>query len=94
MQISKSFASILGYERGVREKTWICKIILLGIVSKGCLAETSSKPGRHRNHDEEIASLLLSVKLALGSPTALVVIRVALEDRSSIPSSRSSRRRE
>ena len=41
------------------------KIILLGIISKVCSAETSGKTDRTLNRDEEIKSLHLSVKRAL-----------------------------
>ncbi|GFO43071.1 hypothetical protein PoB_006957600 [Plakobranchus ocellatus] len=52
------------------------KIILLGIISKECPAETSSKSGRHANYDDEIASLPLSVKPALGTVTAPGSLRI------------------
>ena len=62
----------------------IFKIILLGIISKVCLAETLSNQGRHVNYDEEIASLPLSVKLVLGFCCSRR-IQWAIEDRSSPP---------
>lgn len=46
------------------------KIILLGIISKVCLAETLSKTDRHVSHDDEIASVSLSVK---SSPVPLLL---------------------
>ena len=54
--------------------TKIFKIILLGIISKVCLAETFSKTDWHANHDDEISSDFLSVKLSLDKVLLLPIV--------------------
>ena len=56
-------------------RTKACKIILLGIISKVYLAETSSKTDRYLNHDDEIASDPLSVKSSRDESPALVTVQ-------------------
>ena len=50
------------------------KIILLGIISKVCLAETFSKTDWHANYDDEISSDFLSVKLSLDKVLLLPIV--------------------
>ena len=54
------------------------KIILLGIISKVCLAGTLIKTDRHVNHDDETSSVPLSVKLRFAMVTALLLGNASL----------------
>ena len=54
------------------------KIILLGIISKVCLAGTLIKTDRHVNHDDETSSVPLSVKLRFAMVTALLPSNASL----------------
>ncbi|KAH9504742.1 hypothetical protein Btru_062684 [Bulinus truncatus] len=74
--------------RKKRQSEWFLNFqqnVMIGIISKVCLAETSSKSGRPENHDDEIQSLLLSVKLAMEIVACSCDVLMVIEDRSSPP---------
>ena len=67
------------------------KIILLGIISKVCLAGTLIKTDRHVNHDDETSSVPLSVKLRFAMVTATDYIDIYSVVTALLPSNASLR---
>ena len=72
------FIDKLGQRTGQDILHFSDKIILLGIISKVCLAGTLIKTDRHVNHDDETSSVPLSVKLRFAMVTALLPSNASL----------------
>ena len=78
MHTLNSFIDKLGQRTGRDILHFSDKIILLGIISKVCLAGTLIKTDRHVNHDDETSSVPLSVKLRFAMVTALLPSNASL----------------